>query len=122
MKANWKIARVQPGSNVLPYIKGTEEPNYYLVLGDGPRAIWGFRPLKEAVPAVGSTPGNGVQTRFRVVVKDQKDVPAFKAALAILNFEVRDYGDGFIHFSTVVSDAAAFAGKVEKLLSLQGCF
>ena len=120
---NWKATRVVPGTPATaPYIKGTETPNYYLVLGETSSLIYGFRPLAKAVPALGSEPVNGQQTRFRVVPKSQADVARFKKALSVLNFEERNYGDGFIHFSTVVSDAASFAAKLATLLSFSGCF
>lgn len=123
MSQNWKIQRVQPNvPATAPYIKGTEKPNYYLVLGESDVVIFGFRPLGTAVPALDSEPVNGESTRFRVVPKSQDDVARVGKALAILNFEKRSYGDGFIHFSTVVSDAASFAKKLETLLSYSGCF
>ncbi len=123
MSTNWKATRVVPGTPATaPYIKGTEKPNYYLVLGESSQVIYGFRPLSTAVPAITAEPKNGEQTRFRVVPKNQGDVAKFEKALGILNFERRSYGDGFIHFSTVVSDSAAFAAKVATLLSFSGCF
>lgn len=121
--SNWKVQRVQPGQPVEhPYIKGTEAPNYYLVLGETGEVIYGFRPLAVAVPPIGSEPQNGVQTRLRVVPKDQEDYTAFKKALGILDFEERNYGDGLIHFSMVTSSAATVISKLEKLLALSGCF
>ena len=122
-QSNWKINRVQPGSPaVLPYIKGTETPNYYLVLGETDSFVYGFRPLAVAVPTVGSTPQDGVSTRVRVVPKDSFEYEAFQQALSILDFEKRDYGDGFVHFSTVSDAPATLVTKLEKLLSLSRCF
>ena len=121
--SNWKINRVQPGVPAqLPYIKGTETPNYYLVLDEKESFVFGFRPLAVAVPPVGSAPQYGVSTRVRVVPKDGSRYEAFQEALFILDFEKRDYGDGFVHFSTVTNNPATLVAKLEKLLSLSSCF
>lgn len=121
--SNWKIQRVQPGTPAVPpYIKGTEVPNYYLVLGDNSDVVFGFRPLHVSVPDVGSTPTNGTKTRIRVVPKNASSYAQYEKALSILDFEKRDYGDGNVHFSMVTSEPATLVRKLEKLLALQGCF
>lgn len=121
--SNWKIQRIVPGApSENPYIKGTETPNYYIVLGETEDHIFGFRPLAVAVPEVGSLPENGVETRIRVVPKDSDSYGVYGDALSILDFEHRDYGDGFVHYSVVTSKPATLVAKLEKLLSLSGCF
>jgi hypothetical protein len=119
---NWKLQRHQPNApTVLPYIKGTETGHFYLVLGETSTFIYGFRPLAQDVPPLGSVPTNGTQTRVRVVPKDAGQYDKFGTALSILeaDFIRKDpQGDGFIHFSTVTSEPAKLISRLEKLLTL----
>ena len=116
-----KLTRVVPVASS-PYIKGTEAPNYYLVVNEAKAATVGFRPLAVAVPAADSKPATGVQTRVRVVPTDQSPEGLKKFACVIecvLGFGSRRYsGDSQTHFSLVSSDASAVIAKVATALQL----
>jgi len=120
MSVQNKTARVTPVQTT-PYIKGTEAPNYYLVTDETYVAIVGFRPLSVAVPAIGSTPTKGTETRVRIVPKDQSAAGLQRAQCLehVLGFEYRKHpGETQVHYSKVTTDAAALIQKVNKLLSL----
>ena len=121
MSVTNKTQRVNPTS-ATPYIKGTEAPNYYLVLGDTPVAVYGFRPLHTAVPASFSNPQGGVSTRIRVVPHDQSEAGLKKFACVVecvLGFSKRHYsGETQVHFSTVTTAAPALVAKLAQALAL----
>jgi len=114
-----KTQRVNPFIPVTQYIKGTEAPNYYLVVHEDGTAIVGFRPLNQAIPPVGSQPQVEVPTRVRVVPHSDSDTESLAVLMGLLDLTEKQHpGESEIHYSVVTNNAPKLIEKIKTALTL----